>query len=124
MNAVYMDAAGRLYDPVGQGIKDARARHVRFIGDANQRIAEDYLRVLRFFRFFSQYGERFEAGDYQACIAAQASLATLSAERVGAEMTKLLEGPFSVRALHAMHKGGDAYGITGLRASSGALYAP
>nr|WP_320141282.1 CCA tRNA nucleotidyltransferase [uncultured Cohaesibacter sp.] len=111
MNAVYMDAAGRLYDPVGQGIKDARARHVRFIGDANQRIAEDYLRVLRFFRFFSQYGERFEEGDYQACIAAQASLATLSAERVGAEMTKLLEGPFSVRALHAMHKGGMLTGL-------------
>ena len=111
MNAVYMDAEGRLYDPVGQGIKDARARHVRFIGDADRRIAEDYLRILRFFRFFSQYGGRLEEGDYQACIAAQASLSTLSAERIGAEMVKLLEGPFSLKALDAMHRGGMLTGL-------------
>nr|WP_321460361.1 CCA tRNA nucleotidyltransferase [uncultured Cohaesibacter sp.] len=106
MNAIYMDADGRLYDPVGQGIEDAKARHVRFIGDASGRIGEDYLRVLRFFRFFAQYGREMEPDGYRACIAAQGQLCSLSAERVGAEMSKLVQGPFAVAALDAMHRGG------------------
>ena len=132
MNAVYMDAQGRLYDPVGQGIEDAKGGHVRFIGDADRRIAEDYLRILRFFRFFAQYGKGFEAGDYRACIAAQRQLSTLSAERIGAEMAKLLKGAYSVRALDAMHKGGMLTGLltsvphltrfARLKALSSALY--
>nr|WP_319486050.1 CCA tRNA nucleotidyltransferase [uncultured Cohaesibacter sp.] len=111
MNAIYMDSQGRLYDPVGRGIEDARARHVHFIGEARKRIEEDYLRVLRFFRFFAQYGERMEEEGYAACIAAQAKLSGLSAERVGTEMAKLIQGPYAARALDAMHRGGMLTGI-------------
>nr|WP_321456154.1 CCA tRNA nucleotidyltransferase [uncultured Cohaesibacter sp.] len=111
MNALYMDAEGRLFDPVGNGVEDAQNRHVRFIGNAHKRIAEDYLRVLRFFRFFAQYGKGFEPTDYAACIAAQGMLSTLSPERVGAEMSKLIQGPFAFRAIDAMHKGGMLTGL-------------
>ncbi|WP_319530387.1 CCA tRNA nucleotidyltransferase [uncultured Cohaesibacter sp.] len=106
MNAVYLDKDGCLHDPTGCGIEDARLRVVRFIGNADRRIAEDYLRILRFFRFYAQYGENFRREDYRACIAAQKSLSTLSAERVGVEMVKLVQGPFAMAALHAMHVGG------------------
>ncbi|SNY91481.1 poly(A) polymerase [Cohaesibacter sp. ES.047] len=106
MNAVYVDQEGQLFDPTGCGVADAKARFVRFIGDADRRIAEDYLRILRFFRFYAQYGEQYRAEDYHACIAAQRTLSTLSAERVGSEVVKLVEGPFAFAALKAMYVGG------------------
>ncbi|TLP48300.1 CCA tRNA nucleotidyltransferase [Cohaesibacter sp. CAU 1516] len=106
MNALYLDHEGRLYDPTGLGIADARIRCVRFIGDASERIAEDYLRVLRFFRFYAHYGKHFTDQDYHACIEAQSNLSSLSAERVGAEMTKLLRGAYASEALQVMHEGG------------------
>ncbi|PLW79167.1 CCA tRNA nucleotidyltransferase [Cohaesibacter celericrescens] len=106
MNAIYLDAAGRLYDPTGSGVADAKKRCVRFIGDAERRIAEDYLRVLRFFRFYAQYGGHYNTPDYVACIAAQRQLASLSGERVGAEMQKLISGRYAVESLDAMLKGG------------------
>src|ERR1700743_2625281 len=56
LNALYLDMQGRLYDPVGQGGADARAGRVIFVGDAAPRIREDYLRILRFFRFHAWYG--------------------------------------------------------------------
>ncbi|WP_316860323.1 CCA tRNA nucleotidyltransferase [uncultured Cohaesibacter sp.] len=113
MNALYLDEGGRLYDPTGKGIADAKERRVRFIGQASQRIAEDYLRILRFFRFFAQYGRAFDQQDYFACVAAQKQLSTLSAERVGAEMVKLVTGRFAYGALEAMHKGGMLTSILG-----------
>ena len=106
MNAVYVDRTGRLYDPTGKGIEDAKAGFVRFIGNADARIAEDYLRVLRFFRFYAHYGQAFSDADFHACVAAQGSLDTLSGERVGVEMGKLLAGRYAANALHAMHDGG------------------
>ena len=106
MNALYLDHAGRLYDPTGRGIADARVRCVRFIGDADERIKEDYLRILRFFRFYAQYGKHFSEQDYLACIAAQKQIRSLSAERVGAEMAKLVQGAFASEALALMHYGG------------------
>ena len=106
MNALYLDADGRLYDPTGLGIDDARNRHVRFIGDAQKRIEEDYLRILRFFRFFAQYGHDYGAQDYRACIKLQEGLAQLSAERIGVEMGKLVKGAYADKALEAMLNAG------------------
>ena len=106
MNALYLDHEGRLYDPTGLGLADVQTRCVRFIGDAYKRIEEDYLRVLRFFRFYAQYGKHYSDQDYQACIETQSNLSSLSGERVGAEMTKLLRGAYASDALQVMHEGG------------------
>jgi len=90
MNALSLSADGVLHDPVG-GLDDLKARRVRFIGDPRQRIAEDYLRILRFFRFHAAYGEGpFDAAGFAACIALRAGLTQLSRERVRAELMKLL----------------------------------
>ncbi|MCV6574142.1 MAG: CCA tRNA nucleotidyltransferase [Cohaesibacter sp.] len=106
MNALYLDAEGQIYDPLGSGLCDARARSVRFIGQAHARIEEDYLRILRFFRFFAQYGHSYGKADYEACIALQCGLQSLSAERIGVEMIKLVQGEDAVPALTAMLHGG------------------
>lgn len=104
MNALYATPEGRLVDPLG-GLDDLLARKVRFIEDATARIQEDYLRILRFFRFSAWYS-RQETGfdpDALAAIAANtAGLETLSAERVGQEMTKLLSAPNPVPAVAVM----------------------
>lgn len=104
MNALYATPEGRLVDPLG-GLDDLLARKVRFIEDASARIQEDYLRILRFFRFSAWYS-RQETGfdpDALAAIAANtAGLETLSAERVGQEMTKLLSAPNPVPAVAVM----------------------
>jgi poly(A) polymerase len=102
MNALYCDARGRLYDFVG-GYADLVARRVRFIGDADARIAEDYLRILRFFRFYAIYA----AGDPDrcamgACARGIAGIGRLSAERVRAELVKLLVAPRAMAAVQAM----------------------
>ena len=92
MNALYASADGRVVDPVA-GLPDLRARRVRFVGDPAQRIAEDYLRILRLFRFHAWYGDAAAGLDgpaLAACASAQEGLAQLSRERVGAEMVKLL----------------------------------
>lgn len=90
MNALYADHAGTLYDPVA-GLEDLRLRHLRFIGDAQTRIREDYLRILRFFRFFAAYSsDTIDATGLAACIALKEGLTTLSRERIGHEWLKLL----------------------------------
>jgi poly(A) polymerase len=90
VNAFYCDAAGTVFDPLG-GIDDLRARRVRFIGVADQRIAEDYLRILRFFRFTAEYADgAHDPAGLTAAIAGRAGLALLSAERVHAELLRLL----------------------------------
>jgi len=93
MNAIYADPDGTLFDPLS-GIADAAARRVIFIGDANERLREDYLRILRFFRFGAQYGAGLvdEAG-LQACIANADGLNQLSGERIQSELFKLLAAP-------------------------------
>jgi poly(A) polymerase len=91
INALFADADGTLYDPTGQGLDDLNAGRVRFIGDPTQRIAEDYLRLLRFFRFQARYGSGApDAAAVAACAAAAAQLDRLSAERVWAELKRLL----------------------------------
>ncbi len=90
MNSMSVTRDGVLHDPLG-GEADLVARRVRFIGDADARIAEDYLRVLRFFRFHAAYGEGpLDAQGLAAAIRGRAGLERLSAERVRAEILKLL----------------------------------
>ncbi len=99
INALYCDASGEVFDPLG-GLADLKAGRVRFIGRPEDRIREDYLRILRFFRFFARYGEgRPDAAGLKACAQLKAGLATLSAERVWAELKRLLGAPDPVRAL-------------------------
>lgn len=91
INALYADADGTIYDPTG-GLADLDAGIVRFIGDAAQRIAEDRLRILRFFRFHGRYAKgRPDAAARQAIIAAAPGVASLSGERIAMEMTRLLQ---------------------------------
>lgn len=106
MNALYADGAGHIFDPVG-GIDDALARRVRFIGDPQARIREDYLRILRFFRFHARYGDGMaDADGLAACRLLRGGLGRLSRERVGGEMRKIVAAVGAVNALVAMADGG------------------
>jgi poly(A) polymerase len=107
INALYCGADGTVHDPLG-GIGDIEERRVRFIGDARERIREDYLRVLRFFRFHATYaaGQPFDADGLAAGVAEKAGLSQLSAERVRAELLLLLAAPGAVESLRAMHDAG------------------
>jgi poly(A) polymerase len=103
MNALYLDADGTLYDPTG-GRADIERGRVRFVGDPARRIAEDYLRVLRFFRFQAQLGRMPPDADaLDACRDAAPKLATLSAERIRVELLKLLAAPDPVPTVRLMH---------------------
>ena len=102
LNAMSCDRAGRLYDYFG-GRADLAAGRVRFVGDAAARIREDYLRILRFFRFFARYGgEPADAEALAACRAAAPELGRLSGERIQTEMLKLLKAPNPLPALRLM----------------------
>lgn len=93
MNAIYATPEAEIVDPVG-GLTDLQARRLRFIGDPAERIREDYLRILRYFRFHARYADSSQGFDPEALAAIAAGLEgldLLSRERVGAEMLKLLE---------------------------------
>jgi len=106
INALSVGADGVVHDYVG-GLDDIAARRVRFIGEAEMRIAEDYLRVLRFFRIHAAFGVgEVDRVGYLACLSARAGLATLSAERVRMELLKLLVADGAVGAVVAMADGG------------------
>ncbi len=107
INALSATRDGTVYDYVG-GLADLAARRVRFIGDARQRIAEDYLRILRFFRFHAAYsdGGHPDAEGLQACIAGREGLKRVSRERVRLELMKLLLAPHAVPSLIAMNDAG------------------
>jgi tRNA nucleotidyltransferase/poly(A) polymerase len=113
INGLSVDADGVVHDHVG-GLDDIAAKRVRFIGDPAQRITEDYLRILRFFRIHAAYGagEPDRAG-YLACIGGRAGLATLSAERLRMEMLKLMIAEGAAGAIAAMVDGGLLLPITG-----------
>src|SRR5580693_3904645 len=113
INALSVGADGIVYDYVG-GLTDIAARRVRFIGDAEHRIAEDYLRVLRFFRIHAAFGAgEVDRAGYLACIGARTGLATLSAERVRMELLKLLVADGAIGAVVAMADGGLLLPILG-----------
>ncbi|MFC6489040.1 CCA tRNA nucleotidyltransferase [Nitratireductor sp. GCM10026969] len=106
INALYAEADGRVVDLVG-GLSDLETRTLRFIGDAETRIREDYLRILRFFRFFAWYGSgRPDADGLKACTRLKDGLARLSAERVWSELKKLLAAADPSRALLWMRQTG------------------
>lgn len=105
-NALYADLDGTLYDPF-DGRRDLAAGRVRFIGDADTRIAEDRLRVLRFFRFFAWYGRPpLDGQGFDACRRHAGALGSLSGERVSKELLRLLEAPAPADALQAMADAG------------------
>ena len=102
INALGLGRDGTLYDYCG-GLDDLARRRVRFIGDGATRIREDYLRILRFFRFHARYGVGApDAEGLRACIAGREGLAGLSRERVRAELLKLLVAPGVVATIGAM----------------------
>ena len=108
MNALYAQADGTVIDPLG-GMADLRARHVRFIGDPTARIREDYLRILRFFRFTAWYGDPdlgIDRDGLAACAELADGLDGLSRERVGHEVRKLLAAPDPAPMVAAMGQSG------------------
>ncbi|WP_299859913.1 CCA tRNA nucleotidyltransferase [uncultured Roseobacter sp.] len=108
LNALYATPEGRIIDPLG-GLPDCLARRIRFIENAQDRIREDYLRVLRFFRFHAWYADPengFDAEALDAIASNTDGLERLSAERVGMEMRKLLAAPNPVPAVAVMHQSG------------------
>ena len=113
INALSATADGRIYDYVG-GVADIAARRVRFIGEPATRIAEDYLRILRFFRFHAWYGQGHpDAAGLHACILARAGLETLSSERVRMELLKLLLAPHATPTLAVMAETGILGAVLG-----------
>ena len=108
MNALYADPSGEVIDPLG-GLPDLRARRLRFVGEPAQRIREDYLRILRFFRFFATYGDPalgMDAEGLAACAELADGIDGLSRERIGAEMRKLLSARDPAPALASMAASG------------------
>jgi poly(A) polymerase len=113
INALSVGIDGVVHDYVG-GLDDIASRRVRFIGEASQRIEEDFLRILRFFRIHAAFGEgEVDRAGYLACIRARAGLATLSAERVRMEIVKLLVADGAISAVEAMTDGGLLQAILG-----------
>ena len=102
LNALYAESDGTVIDPLG-GYEDVVAGRVRFIGDAEARIKEDYLRILRFFRFNAYYGKGpFDAEGLLASVKLRGGMEQLSAERVAGEIRRLLAAPQAVRAVEAL----------------------
>jgi poly(A) polymerase len=106
MNALYCDRVGALFDPLG-GYEDLAAGLVRFAGEARQRIEEDYLRILRFFRFNAVFGDgRIDAAGLRACEDLRTGLDTLSRERIHQELIKLLAAPGAPATVKVMAENG------------------
>ncbi len=102
LNALYADRDGTVFDPL-HGYDDLAAGRVRFIGDAAERIREDYLRILRFFRFNAYYGKGpLDAAGLRACVALRNGLMQLSAERIWIELKRILIAPRAADAIEAL----------------------
>ena len=111
INALYADATGKIIDPIG-GLKDFQPLRIKFIGNANNRIQEDYLRILRFFRFHAQFADLvvdFERDALDAIKDNQNGLKFLSKERVWNELQKILLSKNPSRALSEMSKIGSSF---------------
>jgi tRNA nucleotidyltransferase/poly(A) polymerase len=106
MNALYADSKGDVYDPL-EGAADVLARRVRFVGDADARIQEDYLRILRFFRFSAQYARgAFDREGVAASIRERFGLRRLSRERIRSELFHILVARRAVDAIEVMDESG------------------
>jgi poly(A) polymerase len=113
-NSIYARRDGALFDPFG-GVDDARAGRVVFIGDPLRRIAEDYLRILRFYRFNAWYALGIDPDGHAACVQMAARLGDLSAERIWKELKKLLCAPDPRAAVKAMQEGNVLNEVLGER---------
>ena len=114
INALYADADGNIYDPV-QGYEDIQNNNIRFIGKARQRIQEDYLRILRFFRFIAEYDMKIsDKSSLLACVQERAGLSSLSAERISVELEKLIIGPNADNTIQLMFSCGLLVNLLGL----------
>jgi poly(A) polymerase len=108
MNALYADGSGTVIDPLN-GMKDLQNRKVRFIENAQDRIQEDYLRILRYFRFHAYYADQDDGMDADALAAIAGNidgLSLVSKERIGSEFRKILSAPDPLRTLAAMEQTG------------------
>ena len=113
INALYANADGEIFDYVG-GLADLGLRKLRFIGDAHARIREDYLRILRFFRFTAQYGlTPLDSDGLDACRDLKSGIANLSGERIGSEMLKLVVAPRAADVVPAMAQTGVLDAVLG-----------
>ena len=106
MNALYASPNGEVFDPVGGGLADAHSGHVIFIGDGDQRLREDYLRILRFFRFNAWYGAGIDGDGLAACARQKDGLKKIATERIWKELKKLLQAPDPTQAVEAMQQSG------------------
>lgn len=107
LNALYASQDGTIHDPTGCGLADLSSRRVVFVGEPSERIREDYLRILRFFRFNAWYGAKsLDAAGLSACAMLRDGLSQISSERIWAETKKLLAAPRPIPALRAMAQTG------------------
>lgn len=107
LNALYADRSGAVFDPTGQGVEDAKAGRIVFVGEAETRIREDALRILRFFRFQAHFGRgEPDAEGLAACARLSELVEGLSAERVSTELLKLLAADDPRPAVRAMDEAG------------------
>lgn len=122
MNTLLADAGGHIYDPTGQGLADLTARRVVFVGDPATRIAEDYLRILRFFRFQAYYGRGApDEAALTACRAATNHIGDLSKERISRELLKILSVDNPADILYIMFENNILNKISNARDKEGVL---
>lgn len=104
LNTLLMDLNGNIYDPLGCALQATRTGNVRFVGKASQRIKEDYLRILRFFRFNAYYSQsqNYDREGLKACSAAAQNIYKLSKERITQEFFKIISAPQPAGVLDVM----------------------
>ncbi|MDJ0922698.1 MAG: CCA tRNA nucleotidyltransferase [Henriciella sp.] len=106
LNALYAASDGEVFDPTGGGYEDALSGRVIFIGDGDQRLREDYLRILRFFRFNAWYGATIDPAGLAACARQASGLSKIARERIWKELNKLFAAPEPTAAVNAMASSG------------------
>lgn len=105
LNTLLMNCEGQVFDPLSKGLKDLNKSQITFVGNPEKRIQEDYLRILRFFRFYAQYGQGdIDTSGLKACAAHVDQISTLSRERITQEFLKILAVDDPIAVLKIMHK--------------------
>ena len=112
-NALYVDHLGNLYDYF-YGLNDLKNGMIKFIGEPEKRIQEDYLRILRFFRFYSEYSFNFDYESFYACVKYKNYIKNLSKERIKHEFIKIINGTYPIKVLKIMEQNGFIYEILGV----------
>ncbi|MCP5322934.1 MAG: CCA tRNA nucleotidyltransferase [Candidatus Paracaedibacteraceae bacterium] len=103
INALYADWDGKYYDPTGMGIEDLNNRYLRFVGDPESRIKEDFLRIIRFFRFMALFpSAKYEEETYKLCIKFSKKLKSISLERKWGELKKIFKSDYPLNAIESL----------------------